>query len=219
MRIVRLERKLVDDQPRRRNGAAGGRLHLADFAADHHARQRRRGFLARIAGRHLLAAAQNRRRVAEPFHLFELVADVEDRAPLALEPLEHDEQLIGLLRRQHRRRLVEDQELGILHQRAHDLDALALADRQPPDLALGIERQAVNPRGFLKPLRDGGERFSRRQAERDILGDRQVLEQREMLEHHADAERARLGRTGSARLFAPSSAVRRRSAGSGRTSS
>ncbi len=118
------------------------------------------------------------------------------RAAFALEPLEHDEQLIGLLRREHRRRLVEDEKLRILHQRAHDLDALPLADRQPPDLALGIERQAVDPRGFLKPLGDGGEGIGRRQAERDILGDGEILEQREMLEHHADAERARLGRTG-----------------------
>ena len=101
-----------------------------------------------IAGRDLLAAAQDRRGVAEPFHLVELVADVEDRAALALEPIEHDEELIGLLRRQHRGRLVEDEKLRILHQRAHDLDALALADRQPPHLALGIERQAVNARGF-----------------------------------------------------------------------
>ena len=133
-----------------------GRLHLADLGADHHARQRRRGLLPRIAGRNLLAAAQDRRRVAQPLHLFELVADVEDGAAFALEPLEHDEELVGLLRREHGGRLVEDEELRILHQRAHDLDALALADRQPPDLALGIERQAVNPRRFRQPRGDGG---------------------------------------------------------------
>jgi len=43
-----------------------------------------------------------------------------------------------------------------LHERADDLDALPLADRQLPDLALGIERQAVNPCRFLQPLGDGG---------------------------------------------------------------
>ena len=42
----------------------------------------------------------------------------------------------------------------------------------------------------------------RRQAERDVLGDGEVLEQREMLEHHADAEPARLGRAGQHDLFA-----------------
>ena len=35
---------------------------------------------------------------------------------------------------------------------------------------------------------------ARRQRERDVLGDGQRLEQREMLEHHADAEPPRLGR-------------------------
>jgi hypothetical protein len=76
--------------------------------------------------------------------------------PLALEPLEHDEEQVGFLRREHGGRLVEDQELRILHERADDLDALPLADRQLPDLALGIERQAVNPCRFLQPLGDGG---------------------------------------------------------------
>ena len=66
----------------------------------------------------------------KPLHLLQLVADVEDRAALGRQALEHDEQLVGLLRRQHRGRLVEDEQLRILQQRAHDLDALALADRQ-----------------------------------------------------------------------------------------
>ena len=202
MRIVRLERELLDEQTRHGDAVFGGRFHLVDFGADHHARQRRRRFLPRIAGRDLLAETQDRRRIAEPLHLFELMADVEDGAAFALEPLEHDEELICLLRRQHRGRLVENEQLRILHQRAHDFDALALADRQPPHLALGIERQAVDPRGFRKPRRDGGKRLGRRQAERHVLGDRQVLEQREMLEHHADAEPARLGRAGQHDFFA-----------------
>ena len=103
-----------------------------------------RRFPPRIAGRDLLAAAQDRGGVAEPFHLFELVADVKDRAAFGLQPLQHDKELVGLLRRQHRGRLVEDQKFRVLHQRPHDLDALAFADRQPPHLALGFERQPVN---------------------------------------------------------------------------
>ena len=137
------------DEPRHRRRAAGRRLHLADVGADHHARERRRGFLARIAGRDLLAAAQDRRGVAKPLHLVELVADVENRAAFALEPFEHDEELVGFLRRQHRGRLIENQQLRILHQRAHDLDALALADRQPPHLAVRVRaasRRRATPR-------------------------------------------------------------------------
>ncbi len=198
---------------------AACRFHLADIGADHHARQRRRGFGARIAGRDLLAGAQDGRGVAQPFHLIELVADVEHRAALALEPFQHDEELIGFLRRQHRGRLVENQQLRILHQRAHDLDALALADRQPPDLALRIERQAVVARDLREPRRHVGKAFFAVEAERDVLGDRQIVEQREMLEHHADAKRRAPPTGRPARLCRPSSAVRRRSAGSGRTSS
>ena len=40
------------------------------------------------------------------------------------------------------------------------------------------------------------------EAERDVLGDGEIVEQREMLEHHADAERARVGRAGQLDLLA-----------------
>ena len=107
--------------------------------------------------------------------------------PSAFSRFEHDEELVGLLRRQHRGRLVEDQEFRILHQRADDLDALALADRKLPDLAPGIERKAVHFRHLLEPCRHVLERLLAVEAERDVLGDGEVVEQREMLEHHADA--------------------------------
>ena len=103
VRIVRLQRKLFDHEPGRQRAAARRCFDFADLGADHHARQRRRGFLPRIARRHLFAAAQDRRGVAKPLHLFELVADVEDGAAFGLEPVQHDEELIGFLRRQHRR--------------------------------------------------------------------------------------------------------------------
>ena len=126
----------------------------------------------RVAGRDFLAAAQNGGGVAEPFHLFQLVADVEDRAALGLEAIEHGEELVGLLRGQHRGRLVEDQEFRILHQRAHDLDALALAHGQLPDLAFGIERKPVNTGYFLEARRHVLEGFLAVEPKRDVLGNR-----------------------------------------------
>ena len=72
-------------------------------------------------------------RVAELLHLVQLVADVEDAAPLGGQLAQRLEQLDDGLRRQHRGRLVEDQQLGLLQQAAHDLDALALADRKIVD--------------------------------------------------------------------------------------
>ena len=79
VRIVGLERQFVDDETRHRGGVLG-RLHLTDFGADHHPRQRRRGLLPRIAGRDFLAQAQDGRGVAQPFDLFQLVTDVENGA-------------------------------------------------------------------------------------------------------------------------------------------
>ena len=61
---------------------------------------------------------------------------------------------------------------------------------------LRIERQAVVARHLRQPRRHGRKALAAVEAERDVLGDGQVLEQREMLEHHADAERARLRRAG-----------------------
>ena len=71
--------------------------------------------------------------------------------PSDAQPFERLEQLVGLLRRQHRRRLVEDDELRRLQEAADDLDALALADRQVadqriPDRAAGRScRRAPSP--------------------------------------------------------------------------
>ena len=202
VRIVRRKAEVVDDQPRHRGLPVGGSLHLPDLAADHHARERGRGLRLGIAGRDLLAAAQDGGGVAEPLHLVQLVADVEDRAALGLEAIEHDEELIGLLRRQHRGRLVEDQEFRILHQRAHDLDALAFADRQLPDLAPGIERKPVNAGYFFKARRHVLEGFLAVESERDVFRHGEIVEQREMLEHHADAAAARFRWSGEHHLLA-----------------
>ena len=128
VRIVRFEVEVVDDKPRHCGLPVGWRLYFLDLAADHHPRERRRGFRFGVAGRDLLAGAQDGGGVAEPLHLFQLVANVEDRAALGLEAIEHDEELVGFLWRQHRGRFIENQEFWILHQHAHDLDALAFAD-------------------------------------------------------------------------------------------
>jgi hypothetical protein len=128
--------------------------------------------------------------------LLELVADVEDRAALGPERAERGEEPVDLLRREHRGRLVHDQQLGVLEQAAHDLDALALAHREGVDLARRVERQAVGPAhlpylaGQRPPLHGVVD------AQRHVLQHRHRLEQREVLEHHADAERTRRLRVG-----------------------
>ena len=87
-----------------------------------------------------------------------------------------------------------EQELRILQKAAHDLDALPLAGREVVHGAIRIDRQSIalgylgDPPLQIAPLRGIVD------AERDVLGGGQSLEEREMLEHDADAEPAGKGR-------------------------
>ena len=105
-------------------------LDVLEAAADHLLGHRARGLGPGVAGVDQPAAAQDGRGVAERLYLVELVRDVEDRAAFRSHAAQHDEELLDLLRRQDRGRLVHDQQVRLEKQRADDLDALALADRQ-----------------------------------------------------------------------------------------
>ena len=95
--------------------------------------------------------------------------------------------------------------LRIEQQRAHDLDALALAHAQRRDDAARIELQPVSVEHFADLGLELALRNFGVEAERDVLEHRQRLEQREVLEHHADAEPARRARVVDAdRLRRPS---------------
>src|SRR5436190_1291869 len=61
--------------------------------------------------------------VAEPEDLLQVVGDQDDRAALGRHRDEHLVQPLGLGRVEHRRRLVEDEYLGLLMERLEDLDA------------------------------------------------------------------------------------------------
>jgi len=97
------------------------------------------------------------------------------------------------LRRQHRSRFVHDEELRIDEQAADDLDALALADdsewtsrRDRP-----AARNVPTLRDALRELAQFGLAW---QCQRDVLDHGKRFEQRKVLEHHADAEFARVRR-------------------------
>ena len=164
---------------------------MRHVAADHHPRQRRRRFRARIAFAGHPAAAQHGGAVAQLADLVELVADVEDAAAFGGERSQRGEEIRHRLRRQHGRRLVHDQQCRRLQQRADDLDALSLGHRQRVHRAFRVERKSVSLRYLAharRQVRDGPRGVLR---ERDVFGDGQRLEQREMLEHHRDAEASR----------------------------
>ena len=99
--------------------------------ADHHARHVLGGDLADLAAAYVLAAPQHRHGIGERRHLAELVGDDDDRDVLGPRHLLQEAQdLVGLARRQHRGRLVQDHEALIEIEQLQDLQLLLLAGRQ-----------------------------------------------------------------------------------------
>jgi len=91
--------------------------------------------------------------------------------------------------------VVQNDEFGVLQQAAGDFDALTLARRKGPYLAVGVERHAVALRHLVNASAQGRNGRVGRQDEGDVLGHGEIVEQGEMLEHHAHALGARLLRT------------------------
>ena len=96
-----------------------------------------------LARRHDRALAHDRDGVGDRHDLAQLVRDEDDRLALVLELPEDAEEVVGLGRRQHAGRLVEDQDLGAAIERLEDFDALLQADRQLLDDGVGIDLEAV----------------------------------------------------------------------------
>lgn len=172
------------------------------FAANHHPRQAGRGFVTRnrLAGH--LAAAQNGGAVAQGLDFVQLVADVDNRHALAGQPAQGVEQLLHRLRGEHRGGFVQDQQLGVLQQAAHDFHPLALAHRQAVHQPVRVQRQAVALGHFAHPQRQRRRVERRIQRQGDVLDHGQGFEQRKMLKHHANAQLARLRRVGDGHRLA-----------------
>ena len=168
---------------------AGPTRHRLDLCAEHQRRHAGGGFGLGVAGADNPAAAQDGGPITQGFDLGELVADVEDRAAFGGELAQGLEEPADLLRGEHRGRLVHDQQLRVEQQAAYDLDALALTDRQRMHRAIGIERQAIGGADAADAFGETRRTLRPVKAERYVLEHRHGLEQREMLEHHADAER------------------------------
>ena len=136
--------------------------------------------------------------VGDVEHLVELVGDEDDRLALGLERAQDREQLVRLLRRQHGRGLVEDEDVGAAVERLQDLHALLLADRDRLDLRVGLHGEAEALRDVAHPLArlvHVHERASvRLDAEDDVLRHRHHGDEHEVLVHHPDPEVDRLVR-------------------------
>ena len=165
---------------------------LGRLAANHEARQGRIGLVRRVAHAGDLAPAQHGAGIAQRANLVQLVADVQNAAALRRELLEHHKQFFYRLGREHRGRLVQDEQLRVGEQRADDFHPLHFAHTQGVHRTFGVNVQAVLG-GFLA---DAAGHLTQAQAfvqtEPHVFGHRDGVKQIEMLEHHADAKRARL---------------------------
>ena len=146
-------------------------------AADHHLDELQLGQPGRPARRDLLAVAKDGHRVRHLHHLFEMMRNEEHRHALGDETAERLKKLPAFLRRQHGRRLVENDDACPAHQNLEDFDALLDADREEPDPLGGIDPQAELLRERRRPLDLGGmvdqAAFADFDAEEDVLRHRQ----------------------------------------------
>ena len=191
-----------------RHGDAALRPHDAALAAALHLQL---DLLADDGGRQLLpsdvtagglqghaAAAQHRDAIGNAGDLGELVGHQQDRLAGGRHAFDQVEQGLDLARRQHGRRLVEHDDLGLAGETFQDLDLLAFADRQGRDQ--GIERhvdaEALGGLAEAIPF-TGAVEAAPAVAQAKVLQHRQLADQAEMLVNHGDAARERVG--GSAR--------------------
>ena len=116
-------------QPRSCRGGGGMRRDGPHRAADHHGGQLVPCRLSRDDGGDEAPLAQHADTV-RAHHLIHLVGDEDDRNAGDLEIGEEREEAVGLLRRQHGGRLIEDQKPGTEIERLDDLHPLHLAYRE-----------------------------------------------------------------------------------------
>ena len=131
--------------------------------------------------------------------LAQLVGDKNEAIALAAQLGDRLEQALGLLRRQHLGRFVEDQNARAGEELFQDLDLLPIAHRETADREPKVDRKAqpVGQRAHAAAQLRGPD--SPRQIleeERDVFPDGERRDQAEVLEHHADAEAAGIARRG-----------------------
>ena len=175
--------------------AAGrcGFFHFQYHVATHH--QRCQGLLGGLLGIGMagdLAASQHNNVVADFQHFFQLMADENDADAFFQQRMHDLEQAAGFLRRQHRRRLVQDQNIGLTIEGFDNLDALLNADRQIGDQRIGVDIKSVLLRqlenfapGAVAPQEGTGNAFV---SQHHVFSHGQHINQLKVLMHHADAE-------------------------------
>ena len=196
----------VRDLEHGRAGTRGPLRHLEEHGpADHELRQLGDGRLRRHALAHHATTAHDGDAIGDVEYLAQLVRDEDDGRALRLELLQDAEQLLGLLRGEHGRGLVEDERPGAVVERLQDLDALLLADREVLDarVRVDLEAEALGQGADLpRGARHVEERPARALvAERQVLRHRERVHEHEVLVHHPEPARKRIGGGAQPRLL------------------
>ena len=143
------------------------------------------------------AGAHNHGAVTAIIEIVELVADQDRRRAAAFQEANEAQQPVAFVRRQHRRRFIEDEKPRVVKQRPDQFDLLTAADRQRRDA--GVERN-VRAKVFRYARKLGAQLLEAqnavtqfRAAENQVLLDRQILNEVEVLMDERDAGLLRVG--------------------------
>src|SRR5262245_2741566 len=124
------------------------------------------------------------------------MAYIDRRHASIAEPADELVESLGFMLRQAARRLIKDDDPGTGADGGRDLQHLLLAGRELADAAADVNLRADDGQhrlGLLPhraPVEESAR--SRKRAEAEVLGNRQVLAERKLLVDHADARRERL---------------------------
>ena len=172
------------------------RIFLTHFTADHHVDQPLTIHLRDRERIDVLAVAQDADVVAQVKDFVKTVRDIDDRDAFRaqlLDDAEHDFQLtVG----QNGRRLIHDQNLGIVVDGVHDLDDLFFCHGQRRDLRVDVDVHAEIVDDLLRTAAHTGpvnkSALHHHVAKEHIFRNGQWLGQLDFLMHDADAGAARL---------------------------
>ena len=142
------------------------------------------------------AVAEDGDDVGDRGDLFEAVADVDDGDSALAQPAHGREELLDLVRRERRSRLVHDQHAGARRERLGDLEQLAVGDAEPEHRRIRAE---LGPELVQDPHRLGAhrapvdrvKRAARLPAGEHVLGHGQIGKDRRLLVHGDDPEPVR----------------------------
>ena len=171
------------------------RVKLLDSAADHQRDHAADVEFPAGAESRQLAVAKHRDVVGHAHDVAENMRNVDHRLAGLAQPLDQAEQPFRFARGQRRGRLVEYDDWGVELQRLGDLDQLAFARRQPLDQRFRSKveidlRQKIARAGTHGGPIDQSERSetaAREAVDEDVLGDREIAEEIELLVDEGDA--------------------------------